>query len=64
MEQSAIVKIQEPAGHELYTESLAITLRGKPITLHPLPHPSPLNARWYRKVPDLLRTRLDALGCP
>lgn len=47
-----------------YTESLGITLRGKPITLHPLPHPSPLNARWYRKVPDLLAARLDALGWP
>lgn len=49
---------------ERYTESLDITLRGKRLTLHPLPHPSPLNARWYRKVPDLLRARLDALGCP
>ena len=47
-----------------YTESLTITLRGKPITLHPLPHPSPLNAQWYGKVPDLLRARLDALGWP
>lgn len=49
---------------ERYTESLLITLRGKPITLHPLPHPSPLNARWFRKVPDLLRARLDSLGSP
>ena len=47
-----------------YGESLTITLRDKAITLHPLPHPSPLNAAWYRKVPDLLRARLDALGWP
>lgn len=47
-----------------YEQSLTITLRGKPITLHPLPHPSPLNAQWYSKVPDLLRARLDALGWP
>lgn len=45
-----------------YVESLPVTLRGKAITLHPLPHPSPLNTQWYRKVPDLLRARLDALG--
>lgn len=49
---------------ERYTESLTVTLRGKAITLHPLPHPSPLNAQWYRKVPELLNARLDALGWP
>lgn len=47
-----------------FEQSLQIRLRGKPITLLPLPHPSPLNAVWYRKVPDLLRARLDALGWP
>ena len=47
-----------------YESSLTITLRGKSITLLPLPHPSPLNAQWYRKVPDLLRARLDGLGWP
>lgn len=30
--------------------------------LHPLPHPSPLNARWYKHFPDLLIKRLQALG--
>jgi uracil-DNA glycosylase len=28
------------------------------LTLYPLPHPSPLNATWYRRFPDLLATRL------
>ncbi len=44
-----------------YTASLTITLRGKPITLHPLPHPSPLNAAWYPKFPGLLDARLRSL---
>ncbi len=29
--------------------------------LHPLPHPSPLNATWYAKFPELLRVRLNQL---
>lgn len=31
------------------------------LCLHPLPHPSPLNATWYRRFPGLLEARLDAL---
>lgn len=31
------------------------------ITVHPVPHPSPLNARWYRQVPELLTQRLNSL---
>ena len=31
------------------------------VTLLPLPHPSPLNARWYKKFPDLLALRLGGL---
>lgn len=30
--------------------------------LAPLPHPSPLNQTWYKRFPDLLEARLDALG--
>lgn len=30
----------------------------KCLTLCPLPHPSPLNARWYKLFPDLLARRL------
>ena len=32
------------------------------LRLHPLPHPSPLNATWYKKFPDLLAKRLSDLG--
>jgi uracil-DNA glycosylase len=32
----------------------------KLIKLWPLPHPSPLNQRWYRRFPDLLLKRLNA----
>lgn len=32
----------------------------KRVTICPLPHPSPLNARWYSKFPNLLAKRLDA----
>jgi uracil-DNA glycosylase len=32
----------------------------KPITVAPLPHPSPLNQRWYAKFPDLLAGRLKS----
>ena len=31
------------------------------LRLHPLPHPSPLNATWYRKFPALLDARLAQL---
>ena len=30
----------------------------KSVTLLPLPHPSPLNQRWYSRFPALLRSRL------
>jgi uracil-DNA glycosylase len=30
--------------------------------LHPLPHPSPLNATWYGRFPGLLDARLEQLG--
>ena len=34
----------------------------KPIVLCPLPHPSPLNARWYGLFPSLLDARLAAIA--
>lgn len=30
--------------------------------IYPLPHPSPLNATWYKRFPDLLRSRLNQLN--
>lgn len=37
------------------------TTASRPLTLCPLPHPSPLNAVWYARFPGLLRDRLVAL---
>ena len=44
-----------------FETSLTIQLGDKPITLHPLPHPSPLNATWYKRFPELIDRRLEAL---
>ena len=44
-----------------FESSLTIALGGKDITLHPLPHPSPLNARWYKLFPELIDRRLEQL---
>ncbi len=38
-----------------------ISGRSRSLTLHPLPHPSPLNATWYKRFPGLLDKRLTAL---
>ena len=35
--------------------------RTRRFTLHPLPHPSPLNATWFKRFPGLLMARLDRL---
>jgi len=45
-----------------YEAVLEVELDGKRITLHPLPHPSPLNATWYPRFPALIRARLQVLG--
>jgi len=42
------------------TASVAGKSIQKPIVLMPLPHPSPLNRRWYAKFPELLKKRLSA----
>jgi uracil-DNA glycosylase len=36
--------------------------RSKSIVLGPLPHPSPLNQRWFGAFPGLLRSRLRRIG--
>lgn len=33
----------------------------KEVVVRPLPHPSPLNRRWYAKFPEMLARRLDEL---
>jgi len=51
-----------------YERSLEVEVRSplsgmaRILTLHPLPHPSPLNATWYKKFPGLLDDRLSSLG--
>ena len=53
-----------------YEASLSVVVtsplssRKKTIHLHPLPHPSPLNARWYPRFPGLLDARLAKLDPP
>jgi uracil-DNA glycosylase len=49
------------AREDRYSASLAITLAGKPLRLHPLPHPSPANAAWFKKFPALIDARLEAM---
>ena len=44
-----------------YERTLEVRLDGKWMRLHPLPHPSPLNARWYPRFPALLDARLRSL---
>ncbi len=48
-----------------FTTSVAIELEAdgtsRTLRLHPLPHPSPLNATWYKRFPDLLGNRLGQL---
>jgi uracil-DNA glycosylase len=67
----------DPAGFEAfwrrddrYEAEIGVTLAAasgehparKALTLLPLPHPSPLNQRWYKQFPDLLARRL--VGSP
>ncbi len=49
-------------GNEAF-EWFSIGLAGDELALrlHPLPHPSPANARWRPHFPRLLKARLDAL---
>ncbi|MCW8982574.1 MAG: uracil-DNA glycosylase [Gammaproteobacteria bacterium] len=49
-----------------FTSSIEVNLTSvegvtRTVRLHPLPHPSPLNATWYKRFPDLLLARLEQL---
>lgn len=54
------------SGEDRYTSEIEVVasfpsengLHQKSLLLLPLPHPSPLNARWYKKFPELLARRL------
>ena len=55
---------EEPEGR--FQTSTTVVLkteagRSREFHLHPLPHPSPLNATWYGNFPGLLKTRLEQL---
>ena len=47
---------------DCFSDSLTISFQSKEIRLHPLPHPSPLNAKWHKHFPDILAARLRTLG--
>jgi len=53
------------AREDRFTSATEITLaadgRERVLRLHPLPHPSPLNATWYKRFPELLIQRLAQL---
>lgn len=53
---------QHWARQDRFESSLSIQLDHKTIVLHPLPHPSPLNATWYKRFPSLMDRRLHDLG--
>lgn len=67
--QDKVVKAQLEAFWERedrFEQHTTITLTARDGTqrllrLHPLPHPSPLNATWYKRFPDLLVARLRQL---
>ncbi len=53
------------AREDRYTDSISCRLPASPfgrwpktLKVEPLPHPSPLNARWFAKFPELLASRL------
>lgn len=37
-------------------------MQTKKIIIAPLPHPSPLNAKWYAKFPELLKNRIKTIS--
>lgn len=54
------------AREDRFSASMEVELRSggevRTFRLHPLPHPSPLNQTWFKRFPELLRARLEALG--
>ncbi len=54
------------AREDRFEASIAIDIAAadtaRTLRLHPLPHPSPLNATWYKRFPELLKGRLRQLG--
>jgi uracil-DNA glycosylase len=53
------------AREDKFSASLPLELAAgeqrRTLVLHPLPHPSPANAQWKQRFPQLLQARLEAL---
>ncbi len=54
------------AREDRFEKAIAVTVTAldgsqRELRLHPLPHPSPLNATWYKRFPDLLAAKLKKL---
>jgi uracil-DNA glycosylase family 4 len=50
------------AGEDRYERAIEVPLGARVVRLHPLPHPSPLNATWTPRFPGMLDARLRSLG--
>lgn len=55
------------AQEDRFSRSISVELKSQQgksrrLTIHPLPHPSPLNATWYKRFPELLALRLKQLN--
>lgn len=50
------------ARDDRYATSLELDLGPRVLRIHPLPHPSPLNATWYPRIPAMLDARLAEVG--
>jgi uracil-DNA glycosylase len=53
-------------GDARYEQSIEVPLPGlaRTVCLHPMPHPSPVNATWRARFPELFRQRLAMLASP
>jgi len=49
------------ASKDCFESSIEADIQGKTFCIYPLPHPSPLNRRWYSEFPALLDHRLEVL---
>ncbi|MGJ8525274.1 hypothetical protein LMG33818_001002 [Halomonadaceae bacterium LMG 33818] len=49
------------ASKDCFESSIEVDVLGKSYHVSPLPHPSPLNRRWYSQFPALLDYRLEVL---
>jgi uracil-DNA glycosylase len=58
--------VEHWARDDRFVTSISVELvaggAGREVRLHPLPHPSPLNATWTPRFPGLLDARLRELG--